>query len=339
MDMTIRALAREDLPEVVDIDAAIEGRARGGYVRRRLDAALREPALHVQLAAVHEGRVVGYMLGRLLGGEFGRHEPALRLELLGVLPEARHHGVAQQLHEALRAWAGRHGVPEVRTGAHWRDESMLHWMARVGFELAPNWVLQRNVGDALTRHVDDGDAEVTLAEGQGAGREIDFGLPEDNDFERQQRGRPEVHTMSEADLREIVRIDRGITGHDRGDYIRGRMQEALADSGVRVSLTARMDGAAVGYLMARTDHGDFGRNEPVAVLDTIGVDGDYAGRGVGRALLRQLDASLDALHIERVETVVAATDLALVGFFVRAGFRPSQWLAFVHRLTGAGPQA
>lgn len=337
MNPTIRALVREDLAAVTAIDAAIQGRPRGAYVARRLAAALREPAVHVQLAAVHEGQLVGYMLARVLGGEFGRNEPALRLELLGVRAQDRHRGVAQQLYLALVSWAGRHGVHEVRTAADWRDEGMLHWMAHVGFELAPNWVLQRRVGDALSRR--DGDAaldEVSLPQGEGPGHEVDYGRAEDNDFERHQRGHPQVRNMDEADLREIVRIDRGITGTDRSGYIGGRMQEALADSGVRVSLTARLDGAVVGFLMARADLGDFGRAEPVAVLDTLGVAGDHARHGVGRALLRELDASLDALHIEQVETVVAVADLALAGFFLRAGFAPSQRLAFAHRLAAAG---
>ena len=57
----------------------------------------------------------------------------------------------------------------------------------------------------------------------------------------------------------------------------GRHQRA------RVVMTARCDGTVVGSLMARADLGDFGRAEPVAVLDTIGVDPRYARRGVGGA--------------------------------------------------------
>ena len=66
--------------------------------------------------------------------------------------------------------------------------------------------------------------------------------------------------------------------------------------------------------MARADLGDFGRTEPVAVLDTIGVDPAYEHRGIGHALVSQLFANLEALQIDRVETVVAPTDLALLGF-------------------------
>ena len=92
-----------------------------------------------------------------------------------------------------------------------------------------------------------------------------------------------------------------------------KLGEAMDDSAIRVSLTARLDGAIVGFLMARADLGDFGRTEPVAVLDTIGVDPAYAHRGVGHALVSQLFANLGALRIDRVETVVAPGRPAAAG--------------------------
>jgi ribosomal protein S18 acetylase RimI-like enzyme len=111
-----------------------------------------------------------------------------------------------------------------------------------------------------------------------------------------------------------------------------KLNETIVDSAIRVSLTARQDGAIVGFLMARADYGDFGRTEPVAVIDTIGVDPGYAHRGVGHALLSQLFANLGALRIERVETIVAPRDLGLLGFLYDVGFAPSQRLPFVRRL-------
>jgi predicted N-acetyltransferase YhbS len=138
--------------------------------------------------------------------------------------------------------------------------------------------------------------------------------------------------MAPADLDAIVRIDRGITGRDRRDYIAARLAEAMDDTSVRVSLVARCDDAVVGYLMARADLGDFGRSAPVAVIDTLGVDAEYARRGIGRALLSQLVANLGALRVERVETIVPQRDLALLGFLCAAGFAPSERLSFVRRL-------
>jgi ribosomal protein S18 acetylase RimI-like enzyme len=131
-----------------------------------------------------------------------------------------------------------------------------------------------------------------------------------------------------------VRIDRDITGRDRQDYMKHKLNETMVDSAIRVSLAARQDGAIVGFLMARADLGDFGRTEPVAVIDTIGVDPAYAHRGIGHALLSQLFANLGALRIERVETVVAPRDLPLLGFLYDVGFAPSQRLPFVRSLAG-----
>ena len=65
----------------------------------------------------------------------------------------------------------------------------------------------------------------------------------------------------------------------------------------------------------------------------IGVAPEYAQRGVGHALLQQLFLNLDALRIERVETLVAVQALPLLRFFLDTGFAPAQRLAFVKNLS------
>ncbi len=134
---TIRALRPDDLAAVVAIDAAIEGRPRRHYIERRLQAAVREPKLHAQLAASDERGLAGYILARVLEGEFGRSETGLRLEMVGVRDDHRGHGVGRQLFDALAAWGRRHGVRELRTSESWRNARMLHWFDAMGFELAP----------------------------------------------------------------------------------------------------------------------------------------------------------------------------------------------------------
>ncbi|MEW6690654.1 MAG: GNAT family N-acetyltransferase, partial [Pseudomonadota bacterium] len=78
--MEVRALAARDLDAVVAVDAALSGRSRRAYYERRLAAAKRDAALHVQYAALEGGELRGFLLARLLEGEFGRAQPALRLE-------------------------------------------------------------------------------------------------------------------------------------------------------------------------------------------------------------------------------------------------------------------
>ena len=331
--LAVRALTADDLAQVAAIDAAIEGRSRRGYVERRLAAALRDPALHAQFAATDENGLAGYILARVLEGEFGRGGRSLRLELVGVRPDTRGHGVGTRLFDALAQWARRHAIQDLRTQAGWNDFTMLQWLDGMGFRKAPNTIVDCAVdGGAYRPERDDA---IALPIGDGPGHEISFSAPGGNDFERLARDTADVHSMTPADLGDIARIDQGITGRDRGDYLRSKLAEAMDDSSLRVSLAARRDGANVGYLMARVDRGDFGRTEPVAVIDTLGVDPEYARRGVGHALLSQLFANLGALRVERVETVVAQRDLALLGFLFAVGFAPSQRLAFMRRLDAA----
>ncbi len=324
--IVIRALAKEDLNAVVAIDAGIEGYSRRDYIEHRLVAALREPALHAQFAALADGVLVGYVLARILVGEFGLAHPGLRLEIVGVDAALRGVGVGSRLLHALMAHGRKHGLTEMHTSAAWNDHSMLRWFDAMGFALAADrWLECRIEGGAhQAAREDPGDAP----EQAGHQSEIDYGAASGNDFEKLTRSRPDVQSMTPQDLHEITRIDRALSGRDREQYIRGKLAEAMTDSAVRVSMTARLDGAIVGYLMARVDLGDFGRTQPAAVVDTIGVDPQYEHRGVGRALLSQLFANLSALRVERVETSTAARDHELLGFLLDAGFRPSQRLAF-----------
>ncbi|KPK08661.1 MAG: hypothetical protein AMJ64_02895 [Betaproteobacteria bacterium SG8_39] len=160
----------------------------------------------------------------------------------------------------------------------------------------------------------------------------DYGASAANDFEALARDLADVRSLSVQDLDAVVRIDRRLTGHDRSGYMKHKLEEALAETGLRISLVARIEDSVAGYLMASADYGDFGRTEPVAIIDTVGVDPGFAHRGVGHALLSQLFMNLGALRIERVETVLAKENLDLLEFFYSVGFGPSGRLAFVKHI-------
>jgi ribosomal protein S18 acetylase RimI-like enzyme len=326
-DVTIRALARHDLDQVVAIDTATSGRSRRAYFERRLAVALKQPELHVQLAAVDGNETIGCILARRTLGEFGRTQPGLRVEVIGVRSDRKGEGIGARLFDALQRYAARHGITELRTAARWDDHRMLGWLADRGFTLAPDLVVECGVGEGYQSERSDGlDLPLPLT----PGHETNYGTPEGNDYERVQGTRCDVRPMNADDLPQILRIDRGITGRDRSAYIAGKLGEAMDDSAIRVSLTARLDGAIVGFLMARADLGDFGRVDPAAVLDTVGVDPAYARRGIGHALVSTLFANLGALQIDRVETAVLTTEkLGLLGFLHDVGFHHSQRLSFV----------
>jgi ribosomal protein S18 acetylase RimI-like enzyme len=160
----------------------------------------------------------------------------------------------------------------------------------------------------------------------GEAHEIDYSKPLAADFVPLARDRIPVRSMAESDLRPIVAIDRRITGRARAAYLQQKLMEALHQSDVRVSLVAELDGSSVGFVMARVDLGEFGRAEPAAVMDTIGVDPDYRRQGVGRSLLSQLFLNLAALRVERIRTELDWRDRELLAFLDVCGFHPAQQL-------------
>ena len=292
MTVKTRALAPGDLDAVVAIDAALTGRTRRAYFERRLAAALRQPTLHLQYAAEIDGALAGHALARVLEGEFGLTRPALRLEVISVARTAQGSGIGRALHGALEQAARKRSIGELRTAAPWRDHAMLRFLAGAGYALSGALVLDCALrGSPLLARPE------SFSSPQRAGPvdPNDWSAPSANDFEQLARDVTDVRLLSAKDFEDVARID----------------------------------GVMAGYVMARADLGDFGRTEPVAVIDTLGVAPEYAHRGIGHALLQQLFLNLDALRIERVETVVAARELELLGFFYGAGFAPAQRLAFI----------
>ncbi|HEY4774678.1 MAG TPA: GNAT family N-acetyltransferase [Xanthobacteraceae bacterium] len=168
----------------------------------------------------------------------------------------------------------------------------------------------------------------------GEAAEINYGKPPAPDFGPLARDRIPVRAMTEGDLRALITIDRRITGRDRSVYFERKLAEALHDSDVRVSLVAERDGGPVGFVMARVDFGEFGRVDPTAVMDTIGVDPDYRGQGIGRALLSQLLVNLMTLRVECVRTEVDWRDRNLLAFLDRCGFHPCQQICFEYGIDG-----
>jgi GNAT superfamily N-acetyltransferase len=328
-DVTLRRSAAHDLDPVVALDAANVGRARQFYFERRLKAALAQPALHVQFSAEKDGRFVGFMMARQLLGQFGRAEPALRLETMGVAQAEQGQGIGTALLAKLESEAKRMEVAVIRTTASWRDHAVMQFFDHAGFEVSQDPILDFAIRSDRPA-ADDGDKVLAPAHFSGfSTTEVDYSMGAGNDFEALARDKVDLRTLKADDMNDIVRIDQRVTGRRREAYIRELVEEAMTDSAVRVSLVARVQGIAAGFVMARTDFGDFGRVEPVAVLDTIGVDPDYAHKGVARALLSQLFANLGGLRVERVETEVARENFSLLRFFYHVGFEPSQQLSLV----------
>lgn len=300
----VRSLQAADLDAVVALDHRITGDSRRSYFERRLAAALKHPSRHLQLAATSPAGLAGFVLARLAGGEYGRHEAALVLETVGVAPESQHSGFGRRLMGSLEERGRSAGARDIVTHADWHNHSLLKFLDRAGFSLAPRQVLERPVH---RMPLPDTDAEI-------------------------EREPPLVRHLRAGDFDAVAHIDQLATGRNRSEYLRRKFDEALDDSGILVSLAAVDDGFVVAFAMARVDLGDFGHIGPSASLDTLGVQRGFGHRGLARAVLTQMIDNLSALNVEALETEVGREDFELLRFLYRFGFGPSQRLAFVRAL-------
>lgn len=142
-------------------------------------------------------------------------------------------------------------------------------------------------------------------------------------LETEAPGAPIVRKLRPSDMDAVVRLDARVTGRSREEYFKTKLAMALADTGVEISLAAEVEGCFVGFLLARVYYGEFGSLEQTAVLDTLDVDPDFRGIGVGRALMKQLRQNLCALRIPILRTEIDWDSGDLMNFFRREGFKPA----------------
>ncbi len=318
----LRALRPDDLDRVVDIDRAGAGRSRRGFFEKRLQAAIAQPDAFIVVAAEGDGRADGFAIARIQAGEFGDHAPVAILDAIGVASDRRGDGLGRLLLDGVAARLAHKGIAGLRTQVGWSNQDLAGFFAACGFRLAPRVVLERPTAGELDAMEESDELEelpmdVDMPDYSGA---------EGSDFAALSRDRLPVRSLRAEDLGAVVAIDARLTGRHRDDYYRRKFTEVLAESGVRVSLVADVEGEPAGFVMARVDFGEFGRTEPTAVIDTIGIHPDHGGRGLGRALLSQLLANLATLQVETVRTTVRWNHFRLLGFLESCAFTPAQRL-------------
>ncbi|MCW9036109.1 MAG: GNAT family N-acetyltransferase [Alphaproteobacteria bacterium] len=302
--VTLRSLHPEDLDRVVEIDTAIAGRPRRGFFEKRLDVAQATPDKFITSAALDGDKLIGYAFARIQEGEFGGTQKVAILDVIGVDPSTQSKGTGKQLLAGLEERMGKNDISSMRTQAEWTDTGMTRFFAATDFKLEPRQILIRDCSPLQEEEeVVDGEDYIPLS-----------------------RDKVLVRSFQESDIAGITRIDSKLTGEDRTKYYEGKAAELLSETGIRVSLVAESEGIVVGFIMARVDFGEFGKMEPTAAIDSLGVHPGFAGGGVGHALLSQLFANLSILNVENVRTQVSNNNFGLLEFLDVCGFESSQRL-------------
>jgi ribosomal protein S18 acetylase RimI-like enzyme len=133
-DLEVRSLSAGDLEAVIRIDALHTGARKPEYWQRIFPDFLRRGRgpRRVGLAAVRDGRMVGYLLGEVRAFEFGSEECGW-VFAVGVDPDLSRHRVASDLlAEACRRFRAA-GISRVRTMVRRNDIPVLSFFRSNGF--------------------------------------------------------------------------------------------------------------------------------------------------------------------------------------------------------------
>ncbi len=135
-DVKIRPLPELDIEAICKIDERITGKYRPEVWEDRVVYYIRRDPDSSQVADT-DGKVVGFMLGEVRGGEFGLEEPTGWVEFFGVDPQAREKGVGRSLIEAMFAGFRSRGAHVARTMVANTDTDIDAFIRRMGFMPAP----------------------------------------------------------------------------------------------------------------------------------------------------------------------------------------------------------
>jgi ribosomal protein S18 acetylase RimI-like enzyme len=142
-----------------------------------------------------------------------------------------------------------------------------------------------------------------------------------------------VRPLDELDISGIVRIDERISGLYRPDFWENRVMYYLRRD-PQASQVAETQGRVVGFMLADVRAGEFGLEEPSGWIERFGIDPDFRGRDLGRALFDAIAAHFRELGTQRIRTLALETD-AVAGFLRRLGFQPAPLVALEMKVPGS----
>ncbi len=147
-------------------------------------------------------------------------------------------------------------------------------------------------------------------------------------------GKLDLRPLREEDRPSIIDIDARVTGGSpRNAYYERKVAAVLDERGsIGISLVAVYDGEVVGFVMGNILTGEFGIPDSTAVLDTIGIDPDFGGQGIGTQLFEEYVGHVKAAGVTSLQTVVDWNNSGLLKFFNKTGFVPSTTLYLEKRV-------
>ena len=135
-----------------------------------------------------------------------------------------------------------------------------------------------------------------------------------------------IRLMKAEDYDAVVGIDEKVLKASRPEYYETKFEKLFKSKDyLPTSLVAEdKNGRVVGFVMGVIYMGEYGIYREEATLDTIGVDPDCQGMGIGKKMIDEFLDHLKTLGINKISTLVDWNDSKLMHFFSANQFSPSK---------------
>ncbi|MGB7924526.1 MAG: GNAT family N-acetyltransferase [Pyrinomonadaceae bacterium] len=139
-----------------------------------------------------------------------------------------------------------------------------------------------------------------------------------------------VRRMTVRDIDEVLRIDEKITGKPHSAYYQSKAAAYIARA-PDYCLVAEHRDRVVGFVLGDVRGWEFAA-ELSGWMEVIGIDPDYHGQGVSRALMDRLFEGFRRAGVKVVNTMVNWNDGDLIDYFQANGFNRGEYVNLVKQL-------
>jgi ribosomal protein S18 acetylase RimI-like enzyme len=133
-----------------------------------------------------------------------------------------------------------------------------------------------------------------------------------------------VRRMNTQDTEAVLAINEKITGKPHEAQYESRIIDALTRNPLGC-LVAETEGVVVGFILGELRGWEFAIPKS-GWIEIVGVDPDFHGKGIARALIEKLDLYFRNQNVERIMTMINWNEGGLVGFFRALGFERSEFI-------------
>jgi len=133
-----------------------------------------------------------------------------------------------------------------------------------------------------------------------------------------------VRRMRTQDAEAVLRINEKITGTPHEAQWESKIIDHLSGNPLGC-LVAEAGGKVVGFIFGDIRGWEFAIPKS-GWIEIVGVDPEYQGKGVARALIEKLHVYFRNHNVKRVMTMVNWNDGGLVSFFRTLGFERSEFI-------------